>query len=782
LEIKLRGAYLYVLKHFLPGCSRHWRIAEIIPADLIRIMPAKGGYHTLSPLFMAISFSIKIHDMKTSYLLLFLFITFRAYTQDTSHRRTGDTLMLENIEITSTRAADIAPFTKTNISSKEIKKMNLGQDLPFILNQAPAVVVNSDAGNGIGYTGIRIRGSDASRINVTLNGIPYNDAESQGTFFVDLPDIASSLNSIQIQRGVGTSSNGAGSFGATLNLSTNEINKEHYVEINNSYGSFNSWKNTIKTGTGLLGNHFVTDIRVSQISSDGFVDRAKSALESFFVSSAYIDKNSSLRVNILGGKEKTYQSWYGIPQSYLDSDRTFNPAGTEKPGTPYKNETDNYTQTHYQVFYDRKLSTALSFNTALFLTHGKGYYEEYRAAQPFADYGLPDYINGTDTITTTDLVRRLWLDNYFYGGIFSFQLKKNNSHITFGGGWDEYDGKHYDIVTWAQTGFPKDYRYSDVPATKTDLNMYAKFLQTLGGGFSAFADVQGRFVKYRINGFEENPDILINKNFGFFNPKAGLSFNKNNYQFYLSYSIGAKEPNRDDFEAGLQQVPKPEILYDLELGAEKKSDACTYGATFYFMNYHNQLVSTGKINDVGAYTRTNAPASYRLGVELQGTAKLSPVINATGNISLSENKIKDFTEYVDDYDSGGQQVFQYHHSNISFSPAAVAASTLNILPIQNAEISLQAKYVSRQYLDNTSHVSRSIDPYYVQNVQLTYSLGKRNLFKGMDFIFRVNNLLNRKYESNGYTYDYVSSGALSVENYYFPMAGINFMASINIRL
>ncbi|MEP6927776.1 MAG: TonB-dependent receptor plug domain-containing protein [Ginsengibacter sp.] len=713
---------------------------------------------------------------------VFLSVYFFLYGQDSIRRKLNDTLMLENIEVTSIRAADEAPFTKTNISKKEIEKINLGQDLPFILNQIPSVVVNSDAGNGIGYTGIRIRGSDASRVNVTLNGIPYNDAESQGTFFVDLPDIASSLNSIQVQRGVGTSSNGGGAFGATINLSTNEINKEKYAEINNSFGSFNSWKNTIMTGTGLLGNHWTFDGRISGIRSDGYIDRAESNLQSFYVSTAYINNNSSLRLNILSGKEKTYQAWYGIPESYLESNRTYNPAGTEKPGSPYSNETDNYTQTHYQLFYNRKINPNLSFNTAIFLTRGKGYYEEYRTGQLFSDYGLPFYINGTDTLTSTNLVRQLWLDNYFYGGIFSIQVQKNKAHFTLGGGWNEYDGKHYNIVVRAEQGFPKDYTYSDLPANKHDFNLYAKLLQTLGSGFSMFADVQGRLVNYNIKGFESNPEISIDKHYTFFNPKAGISFNKNNYQFYLSYSIGAKEPNRDDFEAGLNQIPKPEILYDLELGAEKKNADYTYGATFYYMNYRNQLVSTGKINDVGAYTRTNTPQSYRLGIELQTAAKFNRWINANGNISFSKNKIKNFTEYIDDYDNGDQKVYQYYNTNISFSPDAVASATLNIIPLMHSELSFQSKYVSRQFLDNTSHVNRTIDPYYVQNVKISYNFSKKNIFKNVNFIFQINNLFNKKYESNGYTYNYFSSSQLTVENYYFPMAGINFLAAVNIKL
>ena len=716
-------------------------------------------------------------------ILAFSFFSFGflVQAQDTTVHKLSDTLMLDNIELTSIRAADKAPFTKTNISKQQIEKINLGQDLPFILNQTPSVVVNSDAGNGVGYTGIHIRGTDASRINVTLNGIPYNDAESQGTYFVDLPDISSSLNSIQIQRGVGTSSNGAGAFGGTINLSTNEVNKEKYAEFNNSYGSFNTWKNTLKVGSGLLANHFLIDARVSKITSDGYIDRATSNLQSFYTSVAYVNQNSSLRFNILSGKEKTYQAWYGIPQSYLDSNRTYNPAGTEKPGAPYANETDNYIQTHYQLFYNRKVNSFLSFNVAAFLSRGKGYYEEYRAGQAFSDYSLPDVINGTDTITTTDLIRRLWLDNYFYGSVFSLQYHQNKTQFTFGGGLTKYDGRHYDIVTWAQQGFPKDYKYFNAPAEKNDFNLYAKVMQTLGSGFTGFLDLQGRFIKYKINGFESHPAMNVEKNYSFFNPKMGISFNKNNYQAYASFSVAAKEPNRDDFEAGITQIPKPEILYDLESGIERKNELFNYGVTFYYMYYHNQLVNTGKINDVGSYTRTNAPESYRAGVELQADAKLTNWISVLGNISFSGNKIKNFTEYVDDYDNGIQKQNNYHNTNISFSPGVVGSAGINIIPLKNAEINFQSKYVGRQFLDNTSHISRSIDPYFVQNVRLSYSLLKK-VFKEVDFIFQVNNVFNKKYESNGYSYNYIYGGEFTVENYYYPMAGTNFMTGINIKL
>ena len=335
--------------------------------------------------------------------------------------------------------------------------------------------------------------------------------------------------------------------------------------------------------------------------------------------------------------------------------------------------------------------------TPQFFYKGYGYYEEYRAAQNFTDYGLPDYQNGTQVITQTDLIRQLWLDNNFYGGIFSFQQQSQRSQFTLGGGWNKYDGKHYGIVTWAQVGFPKDYHFYDLTAHKQDFNIYSKLQQQLTQHWQGFADIQARAIKYNINGFQNNPQLIINKNYLFINPKLGITYNKNNLQAYLSYSMAGKEPNRDDFEAGINQQPKPETLHDIELGAEKKTLNYSYGATAYYMYYHNQLVLTGKINDVGAYTRTNTPSSYRLGIELQGKANLLPWLNASANIAFSKNKIKNFTEYVDDYDNGGQNTFQYHNTDISFSPNAVAGCTINFIPLKNAEIGFLSKYVGREF-------------------------------------------------------------------------------------
>ncbi len=699
---------------------------------------------------------------------------------------------LEPLEVKSLRASEKAPFAKTNITAKELAKNNLGQDLSFLLNQTPSVVINSDAGNGIGYTGIRIRGSDGTRINTTINGIPYNDAESQGTYFVDLPDIASSVNSIQIQRGVGSSSNGAGAFGASLNISTNEFNENAYGEINNSYGSFNSWKNTVKAGSGLINNHFTVDTRLSSITSDGFIDRAATNMKSLYFSAAYISKKSTVRFNLITGKEKTYQAWNGVPESLLATDRTYNSVGTEKPGEPYNNETDNYQQDHYQLFFTHSFNDYLSFNTALFLSKGRGYYEQYKgvaaeteagstSGTSFENYGLSNPVFGTDTLTNTDLVRQLWLDNKYYGQILSLQYKKDKDKLTFGGGWNRYEGKHYGNIIWAQTGIPKDYQWYDLNAVKTDVNVYTKWEHSLSRELNVYADIQYRNVQYKMNGFEHNPTVFVNRKFNFINPKAGITYSFNGLQTFFSYALGNKEPNRDDFEAGIANQPKYETLHDFELGAEKRTAHYSFGATGYYMLYKNQLILSGQINDVGAYTRVNIPNSFRMGIELQGKAIIANWMNAGANLTFSKNKIKRSDEYLDDYDNGGQVAISHKNTDISFSPSVISGITVNLLPVKNGEISLSGKYVSRQYLDNTQDVTRSLHPYFTEDIRFTYTI-KNKLFKEMNIIAAVYNVFNKKYEPNGYTFSYIYSGKTTTENYYFPMAGTNFLAGVNIRL
>lgn len=690
--------------------------------------------------------------------------------------------MLVPVEVKAIRAGSTAPFAKTNISKAEIAKQNLGQDVPFVLNQTPSVVVNSDAGNGIGYTGIRIRGTDATRINVTINGIPFNDAESNGTFFVDLPDLLSSAASIQIQRGVGTSTNGAGAFGASINVSTNEINKQAYFESNNSYGSFNSLKNTIKVGSGLLGNHFTTDLRLSQISSNGYIERAKSRLQSYYFSAAYVADKTTVRFTTFSGKEKTYQAWDGVPEADLKTHRRANYTGTEKPGSPYDNETDNYKQDHYQLFLTQGLTKNLTFNTGLFYIKGSGYYEQYKAAQKYSNYGLTPPVYGTTTVSKTDLVRQLWLDNDFYGDVFSLHYNKAGTALTLGGAATNYLGNHFGKVIWAQNGLAEPNKtYYTNDAIKADWNVYAKWQQALTQKLQAYVDLQTRQVAYVLNGFRYNPQLNIRQRYSFFNPKAGLTYHDKTWTAFASYGVANKEPNRDDFEASLTDQPKPERLYDWELGIEQKGAKYNVGATAYYMKYKNQLVLTGKINDVGAYTRTNIDNSYRAGIELQGGAVINTWLKASANLTLSRNKVKNFSEYIDDYDTGGQKVNQYKQRDISFSPSVIGAGTVTLVPLQKLNVDLISKYVSKQYLDNTSNESRKLNGFYTEDVRAVYSFSK-GAFKNVDVIFQVNNVFNKLYEPNGYTYSYYSNNQLATENYYFPMAGTNWIMGLNIRL
>jgi iron complex outermembrane receptor protein len=687
--------------------------------------------------------------------------------------------VMDPIEIKTVRAGEKYPFTQSIIKKREIEKKNLGQDLPFLLDQIPGTVVNSDAGNGIGYTGIRIRGSDPTRVNITLNGIPYNDAESQGVFFVNIPDIVSSANSIQIQRGVGTSSNGTGAFGSTINILTNEVIPEAYGAINNSFGSFNSIKNTLKAGTGLINNRFTIDLRLSSIKSDGYIERASSDLKSFYVSAASIKEKSSLRFNLFSGKEKTYQAWYGIPEDKLQLNRRLNIAGTEKADTPYDNETDNYGQTHYQLFYNKKINSHFSINNSTYITDGSGYYEQYKEEQKYKSYGLAaPTINGT-VIEKTDLIRQLWLKNRLIGNNVTVEYKKEKKEILIGVGTNRYEGNHFGKVIWANYMIPKDHKWYDLDAKKTEQFVFGKWLQKINPKTNLFADLQLRTINYNINGFRGNPTLKINNNWTFLNPKFGFRKEMGKYNLFASYAMANKEPNRDDFEAGLSSIPKPESLHDIELGMEKKSDKKSLSVTAYYMRYRNQLVITGKINDVGAYTRTNIPNSYRLGIEMDGTYEVKKWLTISGNLAISENKILSYTDYYDDYDQGVQVSVFYPKTKISFSPSVVGSSTVLAKIKSGFQASLISKYVGRQFLDNTSRVDRSLDPYFVQDLQINYQIKIKHL-KTAELMFKLINIWNKDYEPNGYTYSYKYEGEIYRNNYYYPMATRNWMIGLNI--
>lgn len=695
----------------------------------------------------------------------------------------SDSSLMQPIEIISIRASENTPVAKTNLSKKQIEKNNIGQDLPFILNQTTSVQAASDAGNGIGYTNIRMRGTDAGRINITINGIPYNDPESQGVFFVNLPDFASSASSIQIQRGVGTSTNGAGSFGGSINMHTNEIDTKKSIVYSNNAGSFNSFRNTLQLNSGLLNKNWILTGRLSDIRSDGYIERAKTNLQSFFTSIVRVDDKSSLRMNIFSGKEKTYAAWFGIDEATLNTNRRYNPAGTEKAGAPYDNETDNYNQTHFQLFYNRKINNYWKSNIAVFLTKGKGYFEQYKAKESLASLGLPDFNDGTNNISKVDLVRQLWLKNNFYGTIFSVQYNKKKNNLIIGGGFNQYDGKHFGDIVFSEIkgAIPDNYRWYDLNAVKKDASIYAKWTHKLSSKWETYVDLQTRMINYTINGFRNNPDIRIKTNNVFFNPKAGISYSDKGNRFYFSYGKAAKEPNRDDFETKSNELPKPEVLHDFETGFEQKNKSFNWAVNFYYMYYKNQLVLTGKVNDVFAYTRTNIPESYRAGIEIEGAVKLNKWVNLSGNIAFSRNKIKNFTEYIDDYDNGTQKTAFYKSTDISFSPNVIANVIANIVPVKNLSVDLISKYVGRQYLDNTSNRARSLSDYYVQDGRISYLIELKKE-KTINVFIQANNIFSRKYVANGYSFSYVSGGNLTTDNYFFPMATLNLMGGITVKL
>lgn len=702
---------------------------------------------------------------------------------------------LTPVEIKAIRVNNKSPFAISNLNEKKIKEQNLGQDIPYVLEQTPSTVISSDAGAGVGYTSLRIRGTDASRINFTINGIPVNDAESQAAIFVDFPDLLSSTQSIQVQRGVGSSTNGAGAFGASINLSNLHQDKTAFAEINNSIGSFNTWKHTARAGSGLLKGGFQFDVRASKITSDGYIERASSDLKSFQFIAGWSskDEKTSLRFNLFTGVEKTGQAWNGVSQDSLATNRRSNTLGLMANGEYYNDQTDNYQQDYYQLFFDHKFNNYWSAHAALFLTRGKGFYNEYRLGESFSTYYLPNFTTAAgDTMTTTNLTRRLWLDNYYYGAVYSLVYKKNKTEFIAGGGYTRYDGRHYGFVTWADYGVPVNHRWYNLDALKTDFNIYTKLQQELSTGLYAFADLQFRSVKYDINGFRRNPELTPSNTFNFFNPKVGLSYftnhgNSAQSKMYVSGAVANKEPNRDDFEASPVEKPKHESLYDLEAGYQYNSGMWGAGANIYYMRYKNQLVATGKINDVGTYTRQNVDDSYRSGIELTAYTKPTAWFTLEGNATLSQNKILNFTEYIDDYDAGEQIVNTYDKTDIAFAPTTIAAATATFEPFKNKWQEKQFfadviyKHVGRQYLDNTSNINRSIDPYSLFNLRFRYQMQPTKFVKDLGITLALNNVLNKMYEANGYTFSYQYDNKLTTENYYFPQAGFNFLFGINIR-
>lgn len=691
----------------------------------------------------------------------------------------------DEVIVNATRADSKSGIAFTTVDRKTIEQQNTGQDVPYLLETQPSVVVNSDAGAGVGYTGIRIRGTDATRINVSINGIPVNDAESQGMFWVDMPDLLSSTDNIQVQRGAGTSTNGAGAFGGTINLQTSGQREKAYSEVIAGYGSFNTRRVSFLLGTGLLDSCWAIDGRFSTISSDGYIDRASSDLRSWYLSGGYYGKNATVKLVTFSGNEKTYQAWNGVPESYLDTNRTFNPSGryTDANGNVryYENETDNYRQDYYQLHYSQRLGDRWHLNTSLHYTRGYGYYENFKE-----DATLNDYIQFIDTVIYSDAIIRRWLDNHFYGLVWSANYASNKKlQLHIGGGAHQYLGDHFGELIWStypfNDGQPFEYYRND--AVKNDANIYTKAIYKPTARLSLFGDLQLRYVGYNFDGFDaaglpttQDATLL------FFNPKAGLNFDiTDKHSVYISGAVANKEPNRNDYvESTTLSRPKHETLYDGEAGWKMRTQKLQLGANLYYMLYKNQLVLTGKINDVGAYTRTNVDHSYRAGVELEAGVQLHRTLTLSANTTLSSNKIRNYTEYADDYDTGEQLAFFYPNTDIAFSPAAIAAGVLTWTPCKGCTLAVTEKYVGRQFLDNSGRTDRSINPYAITGLRAAYAITFKNL-RELSITGQVNNLLNKMYEANGYTFSYQYGGTFTTENYYFPQAGVHFMSMVTLK-
>ncbi|MBS4014745.1 MAG: TonB-dependent receptor [Bacteroidetes bacterium] len=704
----------------------------------------------------------------------------------------------EEVIINATRALSRDPLTHTNINSEEIMPAYLYQDLPYLINMTPSVVVTSDAGTGVGYTSMSIRGSDITRINVTINGIPVNDAESHGVWWVNMPDLVSSAENIQIQRGVGTSTHGAAAFGATLNIQTSQHNEKPYAETYSSFGSFNTLRNTVNIGTGLLKNHWNLDARFSKITSDGYMDRAWSDLGSYYFTGGYYGKKSVVKAVVFSGSERTYMAWDGTPSDSLETNRTFNPSGLyygpNGETLYYDNQTDNYTQTHYQLHFLNNIASGINSNLSLHYTKGNGYYEQYRQNERLNRYGLSPLEIGDTLISRTDLIRRRWLDNDFYGFTGAVNIDKfSKTKIDIGGGYNVYEGDHFGEIIWGRyLNTDIRHRYYDNTAEKTDLNVFAKINFEVLDGLFLFGDMQFRKINYDFLGKawvnEEIVPLQQMVSYDFYNPKAGISYELSSSQSVYGYfGISNREPVRRDFtESSPDSRPKPENMQNIEFGYRLRKSKLMAGVNLYFMSYKDQLVLTGEINDVGGYTRTNIPESFRRGLEFEAGYIFNKFLQWTANLSLSQNKIKNYSEHYDKYDENwnwiGIETIEYSNTDIAFSPSIIGASILKASPVKGVHITLSSKYVGKQYLDNSQNENRMLDAYFINDLRLNYNL-KTNLIREIEFVIAINNIFAVDYISNGWLYNgYVEGmGITTLEDGFFPQAGRNFALGLNLK-
>ena len=727
--------------------------------------------------------------MKSIFRGLFFLISFNIFSQyDVEIIDSLDIFELEEVRVSTIRAKITDPVTQTNISKNYISSRNLGQDIPILLNYLPGVVTTSDAGTGIGYTGIRVRGSDASRVNVTLNGIPFNDSESQSTYWVNLPDFASSIENIQLQRGVGTSTNGSGAFGASLNILTDIMQEKASASLSSSIGAYNTFKNTLKFSTGLLNNHIEISGRLSKITSDGYIDRATSDLKSYFLQGAFKDENTLIKAIAFGGHEITYQSWYGTEDL---AQRTYNPAGAiyNQNGLLtgfYDSQEDNYRQDHYQFHWNEKINYLWTASFGLNYTYGRGYYEEYNDSfggnTNFAYLQLTPYELGGETISETENVTRKWLDNNYYVFTASTNYLKNKTRLDFGLLLSRYIGDHFGTLLWAQR--PGDIlprkRFYDNQGDKKELNFYLKLEQPLNDKITGFIDIQYRNVDYFVNGVVAGPQLFeVDSNFKFFNPKTGLTYKADdNNQFYFSYSKAQREPSRGDYENG---NPKPEVLNNFELGWRVNNNSFQIYSNLYLMLYKDQLALTGSLDDVGTPIRENIGKSSRLGIEIEAKASISENWFLQPNLAISKNTNQDFYFKRDG-------ILNYlGNTKLSYSPEIVFGNILVYKPSDSFNISLLTKFVGEQYMSNIESKKSQLESYFVNDINISYQLKPKKTIKGIGLSLLINNIFDQKYVSNGYFYTYDDNWSSpnevkTIEGVgYYPQAGINFIVGLDLK-
>lgn len=699
-----------------------------------------------------------------------------------------------DVIVRGSRAGARTPMAYSTVGAGELREKDMTRDMPFLLALTPSVVETSDAGTGIGYTSLRIRGTDASRINITLDGIPLNDSESQQVFWVDLPDLASSTGSIQVQRGVGTSTNGAGAFGASINISTMNPPSEAGASADISYGSFNTSRLTAKGWTGMLGDRFSMMVRASRISSDGYIDHSAADIRSAMVSGIWSAPSDMIRFNVITGSQKTGISWWGVPSEILPENRRYNPAGeyVDAGGVTryYEDETDVYTQNHYHLFHTHLFPGKVSLNTGLHLTTGLGYYEEQKSDRDPEEYGIAGLMPGEPAVTETDVVQRKWLDNIFYGAVLSLIKQGAAAEWTFGGALNRYDGDHYGTLLWMEHPgevYP-GYEWYRNNGTKDEANVYGKVNTALGGSLNAFADLQLRHIAYRFSGPDDDmKDLTAGHRFLFFNPKAGLFWsNGSGSEAFVSVAVAHREPTRADFRdaAGDRAAtPGRERLTDFEGGYTFRSSAAALGVNLYYMAYRDQLVPTGKISSTGYPIMTNVPESYRAGVELSGNYRPSPLAALKMNLTISRSRIRDFRNYYFSYNTDDWSE-EYVYSDlgtvdIAYSPRVTGSAELEIKPVKQLTFNLTGKYVGRQYFDNTQSSDRAIDPYFVSNLTAAYGIKLKNPGE-LTLRFAVNNLFSSMYENNAYGGMWAEDGKEKTWAYWFPQAGINWLAGISL--